>query len=76
MLLPPAWPEGRGTLSEPETAAFLGIGQDFLRELRQTGRISYTAQGRRVTYSVRDITEYLDRCRRAGSNDSPGPIGN
>lgn len=70
-LPPPGWPEGRGTLSEPEAAAYLGIGQDFLRELRQDGRISYTAQGRRVTYSVRDILEYLDRCRRDG--DSPHP---
>jgi excisionase family DNA binding protein len=69
MVLPPGWPEGRGTLSEPETAAYLGIGQDFLRELRQAGRISHTAQGRRVTYSVRDVVEYLERCRRIGSDD-------
>jgi hypothetical protein len=63
----PGWPEGRGTLSEAETAAYLGIGQDFLRELRQTGRISFTAQSRRVTYSVRDVAEYLERCRRCAT---------
>jgi excisionase family DNA binding protein len=63
MMTPLGWPVGRGTLSEPEAAAFLGIGADYLRELRTTGRISYTAQGRRVTYSARDITDYLERCR-------------
>jgi len=66
-LPPPGWPEGRGTLSEPEAATYLGIGQDFLRELRQEGRISYTAQGRRVTYGVRDIVDYLERCRQHGT---------
>jgi Helix-turn-helix domain len=64
LLAPPNWPECRGMLSEPETAFYLGIGADYLRELRQTGRISYTAQGRRVTYSVRDVTNYLEKCRR------------
>jgi hypothetical protein len=68
-MLPPGWPEGRGTLSEPETAAYLGIGADYLRELRQAERISYTGQGRRVTYSVRDVTEYLNRCRRSGDRN-------
>src|SRR5262245_51313102 len=64
--VPPGWPEGRGTLSEPECAAYLGIGQDYLRALRQAGVITYTAQGRRITYSARDVSNYLDRCRRSG----------
>ena len=65
----PGWPEGRGTLNESETANYLGIGTDYLRELRQTGRITYTAQGRRITYSVRDVAEYLDRCRTGRIDD-------
>ena len=69
-LLPPAgWPEGRGCLSEPEAATYLAIGSDYLRELRQEGRISYTAQGRRVTYSPHDVTDYLERCRRGAGGD-------
>lgn len=64
LLPPPGWPDGRGTLSESETAAFLGIGQDYLRDLRQIGRISYTAQGRRVTYAVADVSDYLAKCKR------------
>ena len=69
-LLPPAgWPEGRGCLSEPEAATYLAIGSDYLRELRQEGRISYTAQGRRITYSPRDVAEYLERCRRGADGE-------
>ena len=67
MLSLPGWPAGRSTVSEPEAAAYLGIGPDYLRELRRSGRITYTAQGRRVTYTVRDLTEYLDSCRRSSN---------
>ena len=36
------WPEGKATLSEPEAAAYIGIGTDFLRELRQDKKISHS----------------------------------
>ena len=65
--LPPGWPVGRGCISEPEAATFLGIGQDFLRELRLSGRVACTMQGRRVTFSPVNIAEYLTKCRCHGS---------
>jgi Helix-turn-helix domain len=73
-LAPPGWPEGRGSLSEPETAKFLSVGQDFLRELRQTGRISHTAIGRRIVYSAENVAEFLRRCKRPQLEGSRGCV--
>lgn len=58
----PNWPEGRGTLNEAETAGYLGIGMDFLRQLRQEGRIPYHKIGRRIVYTASDVARFLDAC--------------
>ena len=59
----PGWPEGRGTLNEAETAEYLSIGADFLRQLRQEGRISHRRIGRRIVYAPADVAAFLDACR-------------
>lgn len=56
------WPKGRGTLNEAEAATYLGIGMDFLRQLRQEGRIPYRQIGRRIVYAAPDIARFLDDC--------------
>ncbi len=58
----PGWPDGRGTLNEPETAEYLSIGVEFLRQLRQEGRISHRKIGRRILYAPADIAAFLDDC--------------
>lgn len=58
----PGWPEGRGTINEPEAAHFLSIGTDFLRKLRLEGRIAHRKIGRRVVYAAADISEFLATC--------------
>lgn len=58
----PHWPQGRGTLNEAEAAAYLGIGMDFLRQLRQEGRIAYRRIGRRIVYAAADIARFLQEC--------------
>ena len=68
MQILPGWPEGRGTLNESETAAYLSIGAEFLRQLRQEGKISHRKIGRRIVYSPADIATFLDDC---GTSDAP-----
>ena len=58
----PHWPKGRGTLNEAEAAVYLGIGMDFLRQLRQEGRVPYRKIGRRIVYTASDIARFLDAC--------------
>ena len=57
----PNWPKDRGTLNEAEAAAYLGIGTDFLRQLRQ-GRIPYRKIGRRIVYTSADVASFLEKC--------------
>ena len=65
-LPPPGWPDGRGCVTEPELAQYLAVSQDFVRGLRRAKKIGCTLQGRRVTYSVGDVVEYLATCRSRG----------
>ena len=65
----PDWPKDRGTLNEAETAAYLGIGMDFLRQLRQERRIPYRKIGRRIVYTSADVACFLEKC----SSNSFGP---
>ena len=69
----PGWPAGRGTLSESETAEYLSIGVEFLRQLRQGGRISHRKIGRRVVYAPADVSAFLDACRSTALNE-PGRL--
>ena len=52
-------------LSNKEAQAYLGVGMDFLKNLRSSGRISFFKVGTTVFYRKRDIdsssrkTEYV-----------------
>lgn len=65
------WPEGKATLSEAETAAYIGIGTDFLRELRSERKISHRKIGRRIVYAAVDIAEFLERNSCRATEDLP-----
>lgn len=50
-------------LSSKEVQWYLGIGKDFLDNLRETGRIQYYKVGRTIFYRKTDIDKLIERNR-------------
>lgn len=56
--------DDRLAYSEPEAARLLGLADHQLGDERRRGRIGCSrVVGRQVRYTVRDLSEYLDRHR-------------
>ena len=49
--------------SVPEAAAYLGRTVDGLREMLYAGKLPYIKDGRRVLLDVKDMDEYIERCK-------------
>lgn len=56
-----SWPPGKIALDEAQAAAACGVGRHVLRDLRQTGQVSFTKVGKRILYRRNDLQELLDR---------------
>lgn len=50
-------------LSNKEAQAYLGVGIDFLKNLRSSGRISFFKVGTTVFYRKRDIDRLIEKNR-------------
>lgn len=59
------------TLTEEQAAAYLGIGVDLLRRLRNDGELPHIRLGDRVVYYPPSLDEYL----RRKSESSIGMLG-
>ena len=50
-------------LSNKEAQAYLGVGMDFFKNLRSSGRISFFKVGTTVFYRKRDIDRLIEKNR-------------
>ena len=50
-------------LSNKEAQAYLGVGMDFFKNLRSSGRISFFKVGTTVFYRKRDIDKLIEKNR-------------
>lgn len=50
-------------LSNKEAQAYLGVGMDFLKNLRSSGRIPFFKVGNTVLYRKRDIDKLIEKNR-------------
>ena len=50
-------------LSNKEAQVYLGVGMDFLKKLRSSGRISFFKVGTTVFYRKRDIDRLIEKNR-------------
>jgi hypothetical protein len=48
-------------LSKEEAMAYLGCSEDFLRDLRNTAKVSFSQDGRKIWYDLHSIDRYLLR---------------
>lgn len=62
-------PEGRGRLSVPEAAAFLGISPATLRAWIRQRRVAFYRLGRRVVFDRTDLERFLRSNRIAPRDD-------
>jgi hypothetical protein len=50
-------------LSKEEAMAYLGVSEDFLRDLRNNAKVSFAQDGRKIWYDLHSIDRYLLRHR-------------
>ncbi len=64
------------TLTDPETARYIGMSGSWLRQARMTGNPDappYIKIGRSVRYLREDLDAWLEQRRRVSTSD-PGPV--
>ncbi len=65
------------TLTDPETARYIGMSGSWLRQARMNGNPDappYIKIGRSVRYLREDLDTWLEQRRRVSTSD-PGPTG-
>ena len=75
LLPPPGWPADRATVTEPEFAQLVGLGADYVRDLRMAGKIPHRRVGRRIIYAAEDLMTFLSQNApgRGGNSEKSGP---